>query len=50
MSMSMSLRRAVRCALFATTVSATAAMLPLTANAADDGIQEVIVTGSRIAR
>ena len=46
-SNSQSLRRAVRCALFAGTAVSAAGVLP--AQAADENIQEVIVTGSRIS-
>lgn len=49
-SMNTSIRRAVRCALFAGTVSVVSATLPLAANAAESEITEVVVTGSRISR
>ena len=50
MSMNTSIRHAVRCALFAGTVSVVSATLSLAANAAESEITEVVVTGSRIAR
>jgi iron complex outermembrane receptor protein len=49
MSMPMSLRRAVRCALFAGSVSVVSATLSFAA-APEEDITEVVVTGSRIAR
>ena len=49
MSTNLSVRRAVRCALLTGAAAALASALPAHAQQQESTIQEVVVTGSRIA-